>query len=68
MYESGKVSEGAVQADIPAGAGVYYLVFSNKSAPKTPKALHATVLLHFKSWLPDWLRRMKGRFWDWVGN
>jgi len=67
MYESGKVAEGAVQAEIPAGAGVYYLVFSNKSAPKTSKALHATVLLHYKSWLPDWLRRMKGRFWDWVG-
>ena len=67
LYESGKVNEGAVQAEIPAGAGIYYLIFSNKSAPKTPKTIHATVLLRYKSWLPDWFRRMKGRFWDWVG-
>ena len=68
IYESGKVAEGSVQAEIPAGAGIYYLVFSNKSAPKTPKSIHATVLLRYKSWLPDWFRRMKGRFWDWVGS
>ncbi len=67
IYESGKVAEGNVQAEIPAGAGIYYLVFSNKSAPKTPKSVHAAVLLRYKSWLPDWLRRMKGRFTDWVG-
>jgi zinc-ribbon domain len=67
IYQSGKVAEGAVQAEVPAGAGIYYLVFSNKSAPKTPKTIHATVLLRYKSWLPDWLRRMKGRFWDGVG-
>ena len=67
LYESGKVPEGTVQAEIPAGAGIYYLVFSNKSAPKTPKSIHATVLLRYKSWLPDSLRRMKARFWDWVG-
>jgi hypothetical protein len=67
LYESGRVADGTLQTDIPAGAGVYYLVFSNKAAPKTAKALHANVLLHYKSWLPDWLRRMKGRFWDWVG-
>jgi len=67
LYESGKVAEASVQADVPAGAGIYYLVFSNKSAPKTPKAIHATVLLRYKSWLPDSLRRLKARFWDWVG-
>lgn len=67
IYESGKVAEGTVQAGVPAGAGIYYLVFSNKAAPKTPKAIHATVLLRYKSWLPDSLRRLKARFWDWVG-
>jgi len=67
LYDSGSVAQGAVQADVPAGAGIYYLVFSNKAAPKTPKAIHATVVLRYKSWLPDWFRRMKGRFWDWVG-
>lgn len=67
LYDSGNVAEDTVQADIPAGAGIYYLVFSNKSSPKTPKAVHATVLLRYKSWLPNWVRRMKGRFLDWVG-
>jgi hypothetical protein len=67
LYESGKVAEGTVQADIPAGAGIYYLIFSNRAAPKTPKAVHAAVLLRYKSWLPDWLRRMKDRVLDWVG-
>jgi len=67
VYESGKVSIGTVQADIPAGAGIYYLVFSNKSSPKTPKDIHATVLLRYKSWLPEWFRRMKDRFWNWIG-
>ena len=61
LYESGKVAEGTVQAEVPAGAGIYYLVFSNKAAPKTPKTVHATMLLRYKSWLPDWFRRMKGR-------
>jgi predicted nucleic acid-binding Zn ribbon protein len=67
LYESGKVAEGTVQAEIPAGAGIYYLVFSNKAAPKTPKTVHANLLLRYKSWLPDWFRRMKGRVMDWVG-
>jgi hypothetical protein len=67
LYESGKIAAGSVQAEVPAGAGIYYLVFSNKAAPKTSKAIHATVLLRYKSWLPEWFRRMKGRFLDWVG-
>jgi len=67
VYESGKASQGAVQADLPAGAGIYYLIFSNKSSPKTAKNVQATVLLRYKSWLPDWFRRMKGRLWNWLG-
>jgi hypothetical protein len=67
LYDSGNIAESAVQADIPAGAGIYYLVFSNKSAPKTSKAVHATVMLRYKSWLPDWFRRMKGRISEWFG-
>jgi hypothetical protein len=67
LYESGKVAAGTVQADVTAGAGIYYLVFSNKSAPKTAKAVHATVLLRYKSWLPEWFRVMKGRVLDWIG-
>jgi len=67
LYDSGNVAEGNVQAEIPAGAGIYYLVFSNKAAPKTAKAVHANVMLRYKSWLPDSLRRLKGRVVDWLG-
>ena len=67
LYESGKVSEGNVQAEVPAGAGIYYLIFSNRASPKTPKSVHATVLLRYKSWLPDSLRRGKARLSDWLG-
>jgi len=67
LYESGRVTEGAVHADLPAGPAIYYLVFSNKFAPKSLKTVHATVLLRYKSWLPEWFRRMKAGFWNWFG-
>jgi hypothetical protein len=68
IYESGRVANASVQADAPAGAGIYYLVFSNKSDPKSPKAVRASVALHYKSWLPDWFRRLKGRVSDWFDS
>jgi ribosomal protein L40E len=67
VYESGRVSQGTMQADLPAGAGVYYLIFSNKFASKSTKNVNATVLLRYKSWLPGSVRRMKERFWNWIG-
>jgi ribosomal protein L40E len=67
LYDSGKVVEGKVQSDIPAGAGIYYLVFSNKQSPKIPKTIHASVVLRYKSWLPTRFRTMKGQLWDWLG-
>jgi len=67
VYESGRVAQGTVQADLPAGAGIYYLVFNNKFALNTGKSVHATVLLRYKSWLPEWFRRSKDRFWNWIG-
>jgi len=67
VYESGKVAEGTMQAEVPAGAGIYYLVFSNKASAKTGKSIHANVVLRYKSWLPDWIRTMKGRLWNWLG-
>ena len=67
VYESGRVSQGSMQAELPAGAGVYYLIFSNKFSSKTPKSVNATVLLRYKSWLPESIRRVKERFWNWVG-
>jgi len=67
LYESGRVAEGAIRTDLPAGEGIYYLVFSNKFAPKTAKNVRASALLRYKSWLPESLRRMKDRFWNWIG-
>ncbi|HTT23577.1 MAG TPA: zinc ribbon domain-containing protein [Candidatus Sulfotelmatobacter sp.] len=67
VYESGRVSQGTMQSDLPAGAGVYYLIFSNKFSHRASKNINATVLLRYKSWLPESARRMKERFWNWVG-
>lgn len=67
VYESGRVTESSVQADLPAGAGVYYLVFSNKFEPKAAKNVNATFLLRYKSWLPEWLRSTKNSLWNWLG-
>jgi len=57
LYDSGNVAQSTVQADIPAGAGIYYLVFSNKSSPETSKSVHATVVLRYRSWLRRALTR-----------
>ena len=59
VYESGKVQQGTLQAELPAGGGVYYLVFSNKSAPKAAKSVNASILLRYKSWVPSWMRSLK---------
>lgn len=67
VYESGRVSKGEMQAELPAGSGVYYLIFSNKFTTKTPKNVSATVLLRYKTWVPDWFRIMKARMWNWIG-
>ena len=67
VYESGRVSQGSMQADLPAGPGVYYLIFSNKFSAKTSKNINAGVLLLYKSWLPQSFRRAKDRFWNWGG-
>ena len=66
-YESGRVAGATVNAQLPAGAGVYYFVFSNRFSPRTAKTVSANLLLHYKSWLPEWLRLLKDRFWNWVG-
>lgn len=67
VYESGRVTKGDMQAELPAGAGVYYLVFSNKFSQKTPKNLQTTVVLRYKSWVPEWVRVLKARMLNWMG-
>ncbi len=66
LYQSGAVAGATIDAPLPAGAGVYHLVFSNKVSPRA-KTVHATVLLRYKSWLPDAVVRSKERFWNWIG-
>ncbi len=67
VYESGRVSHGALEADLPSGAGIYYLIFSNKFAQSTAKQVNADVLLRYKNWLPESFRRTSERFWNWIG-
>jgi hypothetical protein len=66
LYESGPVAAGNLNAPLPAGAGVYHLVFSNKTSSRA-KTVHATVLLRYKSWMPDAVVRLNDRFWYWIG-
>lgn len=65
LYESGRVEGGKFQADIPPGAGIYYLVFSNRSASKTAKRVRAAVFLRYRNWLPESIRRLKARMLNW---
>lgn len=67
VYESGKVPQGKLEAELPPGAGIYYLIFSNKFSSKTPKNVSASVLLRYKNWLPESIRHAKDRFWNWLG-
>jgi hypothetical protein len=66
QYESGPLAAGAIDAPLPAGAGVYHLVFSNQASLRA-KTVHATVLLRYRSWLPYALLSLKERFWNWLG-
>jgi len=65
QYESGPVANATINAPLPAGAGVYHLVFSNKNSARA-KTVHATVLLRYKNWLPDAIVRLKDQFWNWI--
>ncbi len=66
LYESGPIAGTIINAPLPAGAGVYHLVFSNKNSSRA-KTVHATVLMLYKSWMPDAVVRLKDRFWNWTG-
>ena len=66
VFDSGRVPQGKIEADLPPGAGVYYLVFSNKFSPNMAKKVDATVVLHYKNWIPGWIRQVKGELWSWI--
>lgn len=46
-FSSGRVTQGSINAQLPSGAGTYYVVFNNKFSLLTPKAVQASVLLHY---------------------
>lgn len=62
IYDSGRVAQADVQVDVPNGAGVYYLVFSDKFPAAAPQNVNATLMLHYKSWIPDWIRKIPQHF------
>ncbi len=63
-YDSGRVSQGNVQAPLPSRSATYYLVFSNK--PSTvEKTVHLTVGLHYDTWLPDGVVYLKQKIQAW---
>lgn len=66
VFESGRKPQGKIEADLPPGAGVYYLVFSNKFSPALAKKVDATVVLHYKNWIPGWIRQVKGELQSWI--
>jgi len=66
LYQSGLTDEGVINAPLPAGAGVYDLVFSNRISPKA-KTVQATGVLRYKSGWPNSVTRLKERFWNWLG-
>ena len=47
LYNSGKVTQETLNVALPADAGTYYLVFSNKFSFLAPKAVQANVALGY---------------------
>ena len=66
VFESGRMAQGKISADLPPGAGVYYLIFNNKFSPSMAKKVDATVVLHYKNWIPGWIRQVKGELQSWI--
>ncbi len=62
VYDSGVASQGKIHVQLSEGAGLYYLVFSNRSSTTTAKNVSSTLRLHYGSWVPEWLRRLNGIF------
>ena len=56
IYDSQPVASGKVQVELPAGAGTYYLIFSNRFSTSAGKNVTARMVVHNKSWT-DWFSR-----------
>ena len=66
LYQSGSVAEATIYAPLPAGGGVYDLVFSNRTSMHA-KTVHTTILLRYKSGWLNAVLRLKERLWNWLG-
>jgi hypothetical protein len=47
LYNSQRETQNSINAVLPSGAGTYYLVFNNGFSLLTPKAVEASVVLHY---------------------
>lgn len=47
LYNSGRMTQGTLDARLSSGAGTYHLVFNNKFSLFSPKAVRASIRLHF---------------------
>ena len=52
-YSSGRVIQGDITAELPAGAGTYYVVFNNNFSPRTTKSVQSEVTLHYTKFWPQ---------------
>ena len=50
-YSSSRIIKGDVNAELPAGAGTYYVVFNNNFSPRTTKSVQSEVTLHYTKFL-----------------
>jgi hypothetical protein len=51
VYDSSKVSQENVDQVLPAGPGLYYLVFSNRFDVASAKKINASLTLHSTGWV-----------------
>jgi hypothetical protein len=47
LYNSGRMTQGTVSAALPSGGGTYHLVFNNQFSLLSPKAVRASIRLHY---------------------
>jgi hypothetical protein len=47
LYNSGRMTQGTLNAILPSGPGTYHLVFNNKFSLFSPKAVRASIRLHY---------------------
>lgn len=47
LYNSGRMTQATVSATLPSGGGTYHLVFNNQFSLLSPKAVKASIRLHY---------------------